>query len=66
MYLITYELPDKTIKDRIVKNNAFYKVGNINGLGWKIINIQIYDIDSFVSIQTYRIRAKERIDKRGK
>ena len=66
MYLITYELPDKTIKDRIVKNNAFYKVGNINGLGWKIINIQIYDIDSFVSIQTYRIRAKERIEKRGK
>lgn len=54
MYLIIYRNFKNKTYFRIVFNRPILLIGQVTSMGWTVLDIQVYEIDRFISYNTYQ------------
>lgn len=63
MYLIIYQKWNGQTIFKIVRNYPhFKKIGDLTSMGWRVLDIQVFDKDRFFTNQTYRKILQEDFD----
>lgn len=69
-YLIIYEKPNHEIVFRVQQSIPFFKIGDFNGYGWEVLDIQQEYAGKFITKTTFiekmKIEYRKRMKRRHK